>query len=120
MLCMVAVLGLGLQSAHAGLEDFQHRSHGDIATGDGGWILADCHADTPHCAAPDDDDGVTSADGHHHHSCVDAPGGLMPAAAHIAVRAPSVSLTVALPTLRLEDADLGRPGRVPRASIRLT
>ena len=118
MLCMVAALGLGLQSASQTLEDFQHRAHGDVATSDGGWIIADCQGDEANCTVSGHG-GDESGHGHHHHTADNLSAALTLWSPEIAFAAGKASLGLSIATQHPDDADVGRPGRVPRVSTRL-
>ena len=119
MFCVVAALSLGMSAAETSFEFLHHTAHGDVATSDGGWILAACQADAPRCEVGNDA-GFAFGDGHHHHPPHNQAKALPSV---IAVSGPAPVKTTTLPEdilRRHDDAEVGRPGHVPRVSARLT
>lgn len=81
MLCMVAMMSVGLASAHARLSVYEHQAADDALVGDGGWEVS-CAGASDVCgghAAPAEDpthDGLGFH--HHHHNSTDTASGLIP------------------------------------------
>lgn len=115
LVCLLVALGFGASDHRAAFADLNHQLHGDAATSDGGWVIADCATEHAPCA----DDGL-DGDGHHHHAADHGSAYAAPLTAD--VTAP-LHLPVALgahgPGVPLGDADLSRQGPVPRVPHRL-
>jgi hypothetical protein len=114
MLCIIITITLGLSSSRASMAILEHSIHGDVATSDGGWIVAACQDHTPHCSV-DNDYGSDLGDGHHHHR-IDIQGSVLPTAVSQPVLLHRNSILARPdPYRRLEGAEPSGPGHVPRA-----
>lgn len=112
LLCLVMALAFGISDRRGDLADLNHQLHGDVAASDGGWLVADCGASEDPCG-----NGGLDGDGHHHHAADHASAYALTLSPGVA--APfRVALTKAAPrpSDRFSDADLSRPGPVPRIS----
>lgn len=117
-ICLVAVLTLGPQAAQGSLENLRHSLRGDVVASDGGWIIESCDAIDSQCAVGAG--GDAHGDGHHHHGAEVQAVALLPTATPMAVALVRVVETSPPLNRQLDDADPGRLGHVPRASIRLS
>src|SRR5688572_1003980 len=115
--CVMMALTFGLSAQQTSIREAGHRLHGDVATSDGGWVVAACSDSHAVC----DDGGTNSADGHHHHGADSSGAAATPVSAALSTPYRLAAVVPVLPPSDpLTDAEPSRLGHVPRASNRLT